>query len=101
MKPPLTNLNAPMSNKILSMLSFLKKVAVLAALVAGVQSSQGFALLGPYNEAYQVLAIGYQWNTYTTLGGIPGGVTGYSSVGGPKNIAEEYRRNTPTMYYAM
>lgn len=53
-------------------------------LVGGVRSSFGFALLGPVNEAYQVPAIGYNLDT---------------DIGAPKNLGEEYRRNTPVMYY--
>lgn len=86
-----------MSLKFFAMQRLLKLLAVLAALVAGVQVSHGFALRGPF-EPYQVPAIGYRWDTY--FSGIPGGVVGYSDDGGPHNLAEEFRRNTPVMYYA-
>ena len=42
-------------------------------------------MFGPFNEAYQVVEIGYN---------LPG------DLGAPKNLAEEYRRNTPVLYYA-
>lgn len=42
-----------------------------------------FALLGPF-EAYQIPAL-----TYQSAG----------ELGGPQNLAEEYRRNTPVIYY--
>ncbi len=86
-----------MSLKFSSMQRYLKKLAVLAALVMSVQVSHGFALMGPF-EAYQVNVIGYRWDSY--FNGIPGGVVGYSDDGGPHNIGEEFRRNTPVMYYA-
>ena len=97
MKQRFTNSTMGMSLKFSSMQHFLKKMAVLAALVISVQVSHGFALRGPF-EPYQVPAIGYRWDTY--FQGIPGGVVGYSDAGGPHNIAEEFRRNTPVMYYA-
>jgi hypothetical protein len=63
----------------------VKKLACLTLLALSGQLSWGFALLGPINEAYQVVDIGYN---------VPG------DIGAPKNIGEEYRRNTPTIYYA-
>lgn len=86
-----------MSLKISSMQRYVTKLAVLAALALGVQMSHGFALKGPF-ENYQVNVIGYRWDSY--FNGIPGGVVGYSDDGGPHNIGEEFRRNTPVMYYA-
>ena len=68
-----------------SMSRFFKRFAWLSVLVLGFQSAFGFALLGPFNEAWQIPAIGYG------LGG---------DIGGPKNIGEEYRWNTPTNYFA-
>src|SRR5271166_4006249 len=67
------------------MLRLSKKLACLALLTLTGQWSWGFALLGPFNEAYQVGDIGYN---------LPG------DIGAPKNLGEEYRRNTPVMYYA-
>jgi hypothetical protein len=64
---------------------FVKKLSCLIILAFAAQMSWGFALLGPINEAYQVNTIGYG------LGG---------DIGAPKNIGEEYRRNTPVIYYS-
>jgi hypothetical protein len=66
------------------MLRLLKFIFCTAVFGAAVQTSFGFALLGPLNEAYQVPNIGYGLDT---------------DIGGPKNLGEEYRRNTPVMYY--
>src|SRR6266702_362658 len=70
---------------VLSMLRFVTKFGWLGVLLAGFHSAFGFALMGPFNEAWQVPVIGYN---------LPG------DIGGPKNIGEEYRWNTPTNYYA-
>ena len=64
---------------------FVKKLCCLVILTLGGQLSWGFALLGPINEPYQVPVIGYN------IGG---------DIGAPKNIGEEYRRNTPVIYYS-
>jgi Putative Ig domain len=96
MKQPLTISSADLSANRFSMLRLLKRIAFLALLAAGVQAAHGFAFLGPF-EAYQVPAIGYRWDIFFNG---PGGVVGYSDAGGPHNIAEEYRRNTPVLYYA-
>src|SRR5205814_6182605 len=69
----------------LLMLPFVKRLALLAVLLFGFQSAFGFALLGPFNESWQVPVIAYN------LGG---------DIGAPRNIGEEYRWNTPTNYYA-
>src|SRR5215831_12723 len=63
-----------------------KNLAWLALLTHCGQVAWGFALLGPQspNEPWQVTQIGY------FLGG---------DIGGPRNLGEEYRRNTPVMYY--
>ena len=60
--------------------------AVFAAglLAGGLQASFGFSLGGPINEAYQVPTIGYN---------LPG------DINAPKNLGQEYRRNTPVIYY--
>src|SRR5260221_166692 len=67
------------------MLRILKRSLWAGCLAAGLQVSLGFSLIGPFNEAYQVPTIGYN---------LPG------DIGGPKNLGEEYRRNTPVLYYA-
>jgi len=59
----------------------------LGVLAAGLPAAQAFSLLGPGNEAYQVPDLGYM-------------VPLRSDIGAPKNIGEEYRRNTPVLYYA-
>jgi hypothetical protein len=63
----------------------MKRFAWVGLLAASLQTSFGFALFGPGNEEYQVPTIGYM------LGG---------DLGAPKNLGEEYRWNTPTLYYA-
>ena len=68
------------------MLRFLKRFSWVGLLAMSLQLAGAFALLGPINEPYQVPEIGYN---------LPG------DIGAPKNIGEEYRRNTPVMYYAM
>jgi hypothetical protein len=68
------------------MLRLLKQFSWVALLGVSFQSAWGFALLGPINEAYQVPVIGYN---------LPG------DIGAPKNYAQEYRRNTPVMYYTI
>ena len=70
------------------MVRSLTKLAALAMMVLYGQSSWGFALLGPNNEAYQVPEIGYN------------PLPRDSAPTGPKNIGEQYRRNTPVMYYS-
>ena len=61
-------------------------------LVLGVQQAGSFALLGPRGQAagaidgFEQPIIGYQ------LGG---------DIGTPKNLGEEFRRNTPVMYFTM
>ncbi len=74
----------------------IKSFLWIVFLAFGLQAAWGFALLGPlpgyqglpsnFGDAWQTAVIGYS----TTFG----------EVGGPKNIGEEYRRNTPVLYYA-
>ena len=71
-----------------SMVRFAKRFGVAAALLLGWQSAMGFALMGPIGpvtDPWQVPVIGFD------LGG---------DIGGPKNLGEEYRWNTPYIYYA-
>ncbi|MGH7988654.1 MAG: hypothetical protein ACREDS_00460, partial [Limisphaerales bacterium] len=66
----------------------IKKFFWMGLLTFGLPSAYGFSLLGPIAngpDAYQVDSIGYN------VGG---------DIGAPKNLGEEYRRNTPVMYYA-
>jgi len=68
------------------MLRLLKPVAGIGFLAAGLSAAQAFSLLGPPTiEPWQVHDLGYQLNR---------------DVGGPMNIGEDYRRNTPVLYYA-
>jgi hypothetical protein len=69
------------------MLRLFKKLACLALLALSCQWSWGFAMLGPLNEAYQIAEIGY-------------GPTVAADIGGPKNLGEAYRHNTPILYYS-
>lgn len=66
------------------MVRMLQRYCWLAMLGLGVQLAAAFSLLGDY-EAYQVPVIGYN------IGG---------DLGGPMNLGEEYRQNTPVLYYA-
>ncbi len=70
------------------MLRSFKKLAALALLVSCGQSSWGFALLGPNNEPYQTPDLGYNPLPRDAL------------PTAPKNIGEQYRRNTPVMYFS-
>ena len=67
------------------MLRLFKTVGGSVLLAFGLQSASGFSLMGPPNQAWQVPTIGY------LLGG---------DIGTPHNLGEEYRWNTPTIYYA-
>ncbi len=70
------------------MFALSKRILLVLTLTAlcGVRSASAFSLLGPLGlEPYQVATIGY-------------GING--DVGDPRNIAEEYRWNTPVVYYA-
>lgn len=66
----------------------MKTILLAGAVVFGLQTAWAFSLGGPIangGDAWQVTTIGY---------GLPG------DLNAPKNLGEEYRRNTPTMYYA-
>ncbi len=67
------------------MLRFVKTIGCLALLALGLQSASGFSLLGPDNQDWQDPVIGYM---------LPG------DIGTPHNLGEEYRWNTPYIYYA-
>jgi hypothetical protein len=66
------------------MLRFVKIVGAAALLAFGLESALGFSLMGPPNEPWQTPVIGYM------VGG---------DIGTPHNLGEEYRWNTPTIYY--
>ena len=77
-----------------------KKFWMVSALLllAGGPSAFGFSLLGPTNaEAFQIPAIGYNLSGAATGFGDNGG---NADIGTPRNIAEEYRWNTPNLFYA-
>ena len=69
------------------MLRLLKRVAWLGVLAAGLPSAQAFSTGGPFNEAWQVRDLGYN-------------IGERGDIMGPMNIGEDYRRNTPILYYA-
>jgi hypothetical protein len=69
------------------MLRFINRVALVGLLLAGVPAAQAFVTIGPGSEPYQVPDLGYM-------------VPGRGDIGAPKNIGEDYRRNTPVLYYA-
>src|ERR1043166_404187 len=66
------------------MLRFAKRICWVAMLGLGVRCASAFSLLGPF-EAYQVTELTYR------VGG---------DIGGPHNLGEEFRRNTPVIYYS-
>ena len=67
------------------MLRLLRILALGGVLAGSLPSAFGFSLGGPINERYQVPVIGYN---------LPG------DINAPKNLGEEYRRNTPVLYYS-
>jgi len=74
----------------------IKSFLWIVFLALGLQAAWGFALLGPlptYTTTPLPATFGDAWQTLILDYG-PG------DVGGPKNIGEEYRRNTPVIYYA-
>jgi hypothetical protein len=73
------------------MRQIMKRFLCVALLATGWQTSWGFALLGPGSGGG---AGGDSWETPIIGYGLSG------DIGTPKNIGEEYRRNTPVMYYA-
>ena len=84
----------------------IKKLLWAVGLVFSLQSVWAFSLLGPsdgypglpatFGDAWEVPLIGYN---PLLLGAAPPFFTDPLQVG-PKNLGEEYRRNTPVMYYA-
>jgi hypothetical protein len=70
------------------MLRFLKKLGCVAALALGLQPAFGFSLMGLLGNG------GDSWQTAEIDYGTRG------TIGGPKNIGEEFRWNTPDIYYA-
>jgi len=82
------------------------KLLWVVGLVFSLQSVRAFSLLGPdaaypgipatFGDAWQVSEIGYNPLSH---GGAPPFFLDYLPTG-PKNLGEEYRRNTPVLYYA-
>ncbi len=82
------------------------KLLWVVGLVFSLQSVRAFSLLGPsdgypglpatFGDAWEVPLIGYN---PLLMGGAPPFFTDPDAFG-PKNLGEEYRRNTPVMYYA-
>lgn len=68
----------------ISMVRMFKQLFGVAILALGIQHTAAFSLLGPL-EPYQQEVIGY----------------GFSDLGGPHDFRQEFRRNTPVMYYSM
>jgi len=80
----------------------IKNFLCVVGLAFGLQTAWGFALLGPVAEppgpGGNGLAVGDTWQTVTlTYNPL---VDWDTARIGPKNLGEEYRRNTPVMYYA-
>lgn len=85
------------------MQQIIKRYFWIILLAAGMQTTWGYALLGPETlangaDGWQTAAIGYDLGYANTI--IAGGPVFLGDVGGPRNIAEEYRRNVPVLYYA-
>ena len=79
----------------------MKRFFWMVLLAVGLQSSWGFALLGPLGklgDAWQTAKVGYGF-AYQDFG-FPGGPVYLGDIGGPKNIGEGYRRNVPFIYYS-
>jgi hypothetical protein len=84
----------------MNLLQTIKRFWWVALLAVGAQPAWGFALLGPLangGDSWQTGTIGYGLLYTEYL--YPGGPVNLGDIGGPKNLAEEYRRNTPVIYY--
>ena len=84
------------------MLQMIKRYFWIALLASGLQTSWGFALLGPLTlangaDAWQRVVIGYDLPYTDDF--LPGDPEFLGDIGGPRNIGEEYRRNVPVLYY--
>ena len=86
----------------------IKNFLCVLFLASGLQVSWGFALIGPIGnnpnpgnfgtgDAWQLPVIGY--GLLYASSSSPGGPVFLGDIGAPKNIGEEYRRNTPVIYY--
>jgi len=82
----------------ISMSQLIKRFLWVVLLASGLQASWAYSLLGPVgtgDDSWQVTLIGY--NPLAIQAAPPFIIDGLSS--GPKNLGEEYRRNTPFLYY--
>ena len=70
------------------MLRFTKKFSIALLSLFGAVSVYGFSLIGPF-DTWQANNVGYNFTFNTPVIGISG------DVGGPMNLGEEYRWNTP------
>jgi len=68
----------------------IKRILWVLLLASGLQTSWGFSLGGPIGNGGPT---GDSWQTPTIGYGLA------SDLNAPKNLGEEYRRNTPVMYY--
>ena len=83
----------------MSMQQLIKRFAWVGLLVLSLQGAWAFSLLGPVangGDAWQATVIGY--NPLSLSAAPPFFIDGLAT--GPKNLGEEYRRNTPVLYYA-
>jgi len=72
------------------MLRFVKQIVWLLGVLIGCQSAFGFALIGPIPAANTPDAFEQQVISYDVG----------SDISTPKDVKDEYRRNTPVMYYS-
>jgi hypothetical protein len=75
------------SSSAFTMLQLLKRFVWVWILALGIHHAGAFAFIGPL-EAWQIPANGFNPNPFDGL------------LAGPHNLGEEFRRNTPVMYWA-
>ena len=75
------------------MLISIKKLALTAIASILALSSQAFSLLGPF-DTWQVPLVDYNANPG------PYNIGGTGDIGGPQDLGQWYRWNTPRLYYA-
>ena len=75
----------------MNMLQSVKRFWWVLLLVAGVPAARGFSFLTPIvgGNTWEIASIDYNDS-----------IRQFSDLGGVGNIGEEYRRNTPVLYYA-
>jgi len=91
------------------MQQIIKRYFWIAVLIGGMQASWGFALLGEFPQNLPNASIGFDEDSWQTAvigydlayadSHIPGNPVFLGDIGGPKNIAEGFRRNEPVVYY--